>query len=177
MYDPKGENGHQGGTIAGPVVGQMLSEILPYLGIPSDETSSSNTNSSNLIMVPDVRNKTVAEAEKALKNAGFTTKSYVEGDANSILVKNQNPKPGNSISRNSIIVLYGEGNDISTSVMVPDLKGLNASQAIEALRSQNLNISIEGSGIVTTQDYLKDEQVPEGTIVKVKLKPTLTDAH
>ena len=177
LYDPKGENGHQGGTIAGPVVGQMLSEILPYLGIPSDETSSSNTNSSNLIMVPDVRNKTVAEAEKALKNAGFTTKSYVEGDANSILVKNQNPKPGNSISRNSIIVLYGEGNDISTSVMVPDLKGLNASQAIEALRSQNLNISIEGSGIVTTQDYLKDEQVPEGTIVKVKLKPTLTDAH
>lgn len=177
LYDPQGKNGHQGGTIAGPVVGQMLSEILPYLGIPSDESSSSSTNSSNLITIPDVRNKTVAEAEKALKDAGFTTKTYISGDANSTLVKNQNPKPGNSVPKNSIIVLYGEGNDISTSVTVPDLKGLNASQAIELLKSQNLNINIEGSGIVTTQDYLKDEQVPEGTIVKVKLKPTLKDAH
>ncbi len=177
LYDPQGKNGHQGGTIAGPVVGQMLSEILPYLGIPSDESSSSSTNSSNLITIPDVRNKTVAEAEKALKDAGFTTKTYISGDANSTLVKNQNPKPGNSVPKNSIIVLYGEGNDISTSVTVPDLKGLNASQAIELLKSHNLNINIEGSGIVTTQDYLKDEQVPEGTIVKVKLKPTLKDAH
>ena len=33
LYDPQGSNGHQGGTIAGPVVSQMLSEILPYLGI------------------------------------------------------------------------------------------------------------------------------------------------
>lgn len=177
LYDPQGSNGHQGGTIAGPVVGQMLSEILPELGIPSDELSSSNINTNNLITVPDVRNKTVAEAEKALKDAGFTTKIYVEGDKNTVLVKNQNPKPGNSIPRNSIIILYGEENDISTSVTVPDLKGLNASQAIELLKSRNLNISIEGSGIVTTQDYLKDDQVPEGTIIKVKLNPTLKDAH
>lgn len=177
LYDPKSSNGHQGGQVAGPVVGQMLSEILPELGIPSDEAPSSNTNSNNLITVPDVRNKTVAEAEKSLKAAGFTVKTYVNGDANNTLVKNQNPKPGNSIPRNSIIILYGEGNEISTSVTVPDLKGLNASQAIESLKSKNLNISIEGSGIVTTQDYLKDEQVPEGTIIKVKLKPTLTDAH
>lgn len=177
LYDPKGSNGHQGGQVAGPVVGQMLSEILPELGIPSDESTSSSTNSNNLITVPDVRNKTVAEAEKSLKEAGFTTKIYIEGDATDTLVKNQNPKPGNSLPRNSIIILYGEENDISTSVTVPDLKGLNASQAIETLKAQNLNISIEGSGTVTTQDYLKDEQVPEGTIIKVKLKPTLTDAH
>lgn len=177
LYDPQGENGHQGGQVAGPVVSQMLSEILPYLGIPSDETSSSDTNSDNLITVPDIRNKTVAEAEKALKNAGFQTKTYVNGDANTILVKDQTPKPGISLSKNSIIILYGEGSDIATSVTVPDLKGMNASEATSALKAKNLNISIEGSGIVVTQDYSKGEQVEEGTAIRVTLKQTLTDAH
>ena len=176
LYDPQGDS-HQGGTIAGPVVSQMLSEILPYLGVPSDSTVSDNTDSSNLITVPDVRNKTVAEAEKTLKNAGFTVKTYVNGDSNSILVEDQMPKPGISLAKNSIIILYGEGSSVTTSVTVPDLKGMNASQAASALKAKNLNISIEGSGIVLTQDYLKDEQVPEGTVVKVTLKQTVTNAQ
>ena len=175
LYDPPKDN-HQGGSLAGPVVSQMLSEILPYLGIPSTETNT-DTSSSNSIIVPDVRNKTVAEAEKILKNAGFTTKTYVNGDANSLLVVDQTPKPGSYLSKNSIIVLYGEGSNVATSVTVPDLKGMNASQAANALKSKNLNINIEGSGIVTSQDYAKDEQVQEGTIVKVTLKQNLTDAH
>lgn len=177
LYKPEGKNGHQGGQVAGPVVSQMLSEILPYLGVPSDEDASSNTNSSNLILVPDVRNKTVSEAEKILKETGFNTKAYVDGDPNTILVGDQTPKPGNSLIKGSIIVLYGQGNSVSTSVSVPDLRNMNASEAINALKSKNLNISMEGSGIVTTQDYAKDEQVPEGTIVKVTLKQTLTQVH
>lgn len=177
LYNPQGDNGHQGGQVAGPVVSQMLSEILPYLGVPSDESSSSSSNSNHYITVPDVRNKTVAEAEKILKAAGFTTKVYVEGDSNTLLVQEQTPKPGNSLAKNSMIVLYGQGSSVSTSVKVPDLKGMNASEASNALKSQNLNINIEGSGIVITQDYLKDEQVQEGTIVRVTLKQTLTDAH
>ncbi len=177
LYNPQGDNGHQGGQVAGPVVSQMLSEILPYLGVPSDESSSSSSNSNHYITVPDVRNKTVAEAEKILKAAGFTTKVYVEGDTNTLLVQEQTPKPGNSLAKNSMIVLYGQGSSVSTSVKVPDLKGMNASEASNALKSQNLNINIEGSGIVITQDYLKDEQVQEGTIVRVTLKQTLTDAH
>lgn len=175
LYDPP-KNNHQGGQLAGPVVSQMLSEILPYLEIPSSDTSS-DSSSSDLIIVPDVRNKTVAEAEKILKNAGFTTKSYVNGDSNSLLVVDQTPKPGAYLKKNSIIVLYGEGSDVATSVTVPDLKGMNASQAANTLKSKNLNISIEGSGTVISQDYAKDEQVQEGTIIKVTLKQNLTDAH
>ena len=177
LYDPKGDNGYQGGQVAGPVVSQMLSEILPYLGVASDATADSNSNSSNYITVPDVRNKTVAEAEKTLKDAGFTTKTYVNGDSNTILVQDQNPKPGSQLPKNSLIVLYGEGSTTSTSVTVPDLKGMNASQATSALKNVNLNINIEGSGTVITQDYLSGEQVPEGTIIKVNLRSTLTDAH
>lgn len=36
LYDPKGEAGHQGGVVAAPVGGQVLSEILPYLELTKD---------------------------------------------------------------------------------------------------------------------------------------------
>ena len=177
LYDPQNEKyGYQGGSVAAPVVSQMLSEILPYLGIPSDSIEEDNS-SDNLITVPDIRNKTITEAKKILSDAGFTCKVSTSGDENSTLVANQNPKPGSKLSTNSIIMLYGEDNNVETSVSVPDLSGMNLSQATSALRAKNLNISISGSGIVTTQDYAKDELVPEGTIINVTLKPTLTDAH
>ena len=176
LYDPPKSN-HQGGQLAGPVVSQMLSEILPYLAIPSSEETSNNNSNDNLIIVPDVRNKTVAEAEKILKNPGFTTKSYVAGDSNNTLVSDQTPKPGAYLSRNSIIVIYGSDSNVSTSVTVPDLKGMNASEATNTLRAKNLNIDIQGSGIVTSQDPIKEEQVQEGSIIKVTLKQNLTDAH
>ena len=176
LYDPQGSS-YQGGQVAGPVVSQMLSEILPYLGIPSDSSNSNTTDSNNLVAVPDVRNKTVAEAEKTLKSSGFSVKTYVNGDPNTLLVSDQMPKPGAYLSKSSVIILYGEGSNVSTSVTVPDLKGMGSSQAASVLKQQNLNINVEGSGTVITQDYLKGEQVPEGTIIKVTLKQTLTDAH
>ena len=176
LYKPEGKNGHNGGLVAGPVVSQMLSEILPYLGIPSDPSTTSNSNN-NLITVPDIRNKTVTEAEKALKEIGLSTKTHINGDSNTLLVEEQNPKPGSTLPKNSVVILYAEGSNISTSVTVPDLKGLNASQATSVLKSKNLNINIEGSGVVISQDYAKDEQVPEGTIIKVTLKQTTADTH
>ena len=43
--------------------------------------------------------------------------------------------------------------------------------------AKNLNIDIEGSGTVISQDPPKDSQVQEGSIVRVTLKQNLTDAH
>ena len=31
LYNPTGPNGHQGGGVAAPVAGKILSEVLPYL--------------------------------------------------------------------------------------------------------------------------------------------------
>ncbi len=39
-----------------------------------------------------LKKKTVTEAKKTLEDAGFTVKTYVKGDPNSILVSEQNPK-------------------------------------------------------------------------------------
>jgi stage V sporulation protein D (sporulation-specific penicillin-binding protein) len=33
LYNPTGEGGHQGGGVAAPIAGQILSEILPYLEV------------------------------------------------------------------------------------------------------------------------------------------------
>ena len=114
LYKPPKAN-HQGGTLAGPVVSQMLSEILPYLGVPSDADNSNE----NLITVPEVRNKTIAEAEKILKNKGFTTKIETSKNKNKTLVTDQVPKPGATLSKGSIIMLYDQ--DTRISATVPDL--------------------------------------------------------
>ena len=177
LYDPQNEEyGYQGGNVAAPVVSQMLSEILPYLGVPSDSTEEDN-HSENLITVLDIRNKTITEAKKILTDAGFDCKVVSSGDENSTLVADQNPKPGAQLAANSIIMLYGEGDTVATSVEVPDLSNMNLSQATNALKAKNLNISVTGSGIVKTQDYTAGELVPEGTIISVTLKQTLTNAH
>ena len=159
------KSNHQGGTLAGPVVSQMLSEILPYLGIPSDADSSDD---SDLVTVPEVRNKTIAEAEKVLKNAGFNVKISTSNDKNSTLVKEQVPKPGISLSKSSTIMLYDQ--DTRTSATVPDLTGKSKYQATSELKNANLNISVEGTGTVVSQDPPKGSNVDAGTVVKVTLK-------
>ena len=164
LYKPPVSN-HQGGTLAGPVVSQMLSEILPCLGVPSEEES---TDDDDLITVPEIRNKTITEAEKILKEKGFTSKITTSNDKNSTLVVDQVPKPGVSLSQGSIIMLYDQ--DTRTSTTVPDLTGKSKYQATQELKNANLNISIDGSGVVVSQDPPKGSNVDAGTVVKVTFK-------
>ena len=176
LYGPQGAS-HQGGTVAGPVVGQMLSEILPHLGIVSDADKDSSSETTS-IKLPDVTNKTVTEAKKILTAAGVTAKITTNGDANSLLVKDQVPKSGTSLNKGAIVMLYSEENNVRTSVTVPDLKGMSAAQATNVLKAKNLNIEIEGKvGTVVSQNYSKDSSVEEGTVIKVTLKDTSTAAH
>ena len=164
LYKPPASN-HQGGTLAGPVVSQMLTEILPHLGIPSDAES---TYDDDLITVPEIRNKTITEAEKILNEKGFVTKISTSNDKNSTVVVDQVPKPGVSLSEGSIIMLYDQATRTSTTV--PDLTGKSKYQATTELKNANLNISVDGSGTVVSQDPPKGSNVDAGTVVKVTLK-------
>ncbi len=164
LYKPPKSN-HQGGTLAGPVVSQMLTKILPYLGIPSNDT---NSDDSDLITVPEVRNKTIAEAEKILKEKGFTVNISTSNDKNSTTVIDQVPKPGATLSNGSIIMLYDQ--DARTSTTVPDLTGKSKYQSTTELKNANLNIDIDGTGIVVSQDPPKGSIVDAGTVVKVTLR-------
>ena len=164
LYNPQGSN-YYGGSIAAPVVSQILSEILPYLDIPSNESNSENTEQT--ISVPDVTNKTVAEAQKKLSEVGLEYSTSASADD---IVKEQVPPKGTSLTSGGIIKLYAEGNDDRVSQSVPDLIGVTYEQAKIMLKAKNLNIASTGSGIVIAQDPQEGTQVDEGTVINVTLQ-------
>ena len=167
--------GKHGGQVAAPVVSQMLTEILPYMGVPSD--SNISDDKSNMNYLPDVRNKTFTESIKNLANLGFNVKSITGKDKNSTVVYDQVPKPGVSLHKDSVIILYDDANSTRTSVTVPNLSMKSVYQVKSDLKSLNLNYSIDGSGTVVSQDPPPNSQVEEGTIIKVNLKQNGKSAH
>ena len=172
LYNPQGSN-YYGGSIAAPVVSQILSEVLPYLDIPSNDSSSENTEQT--ISVPDVTNKTVAEAQKKLNEVGLEYSTSASADD---IVKEQVPPKGTSLTSGGIIKLYAEGNNDRVSQSVPDLKGVTYEQAKIMLKAKNLNIASTGSGIVIAQDPQEGTQVDEGTVINVTLQEkTSTTQH
>ena len=146
IYDPKGDS-HQGGQVAGPVVNQILSEILPHLGVASDNSASStsNTNSTETSLLPDVTNKTIGEAKKLLKNSGFKVKITGDEDESKTLIVDQVPKPGVKLLKNSTIYLYTSNNNVRTSTKVPNLRGMSYAQVLNSINAANLNIIFDGS--------------------------------
>lgn len=172
LYGPQGKN-HYGGQISAPVVSQVLSEVLPYLGIPSNETSSSTTTAST-ITIPDLKGKTVTEAKNILSDLGIDIVTKASGDE---IIINQTPKAGVSLAKGGIVKIYTENENTSVSVSVPDLKGKNLTAAKSTLKGKNLNIQAEGSGVVVSQDVQVGTTVEEGTIIKVTLQDTTTELH
>ncbi len=166
LYDTV-DNSSQGSTIAGPIMSNILKEILEYKNITSENTKIDNA--SNEVTIPNVTNKTVTEAEKILKNAGLDVNLSVSGDKNSTLVTAQVPSANTKVLMNSIVTLYSEENSVRTSVTVPDLTGLSLSQAKDLLKEKNLNISYTGSGLVVSQSKKEGDKVEESSIIDVKL--------
>ena len=171
LYGPQASN-HYGGRIAAPAVSQILTEVLPYLDIPSNNTEV--TNQDELITVPNVENKTYAEAKKVIENAGLTFKC--EGQADDI-IKEQMPKSGTQLISGGIVKTYVEGNDARVSQTVPDLKGVTLSQAKIMLKAKNLNISSTGDGIVIAQDPKAGKEADEGTVINVTLQQETTKSQ
>ncbi len=176
LYDPTAGS-HQGGQTAGPVTRQIMSEVLPYLGIASSNTESDD-RTENLIHVPSLENKTVAEAKQILEQSGFTVNVNITGDENTVLVTDQTPKPGTSLEKGSIICLQTTESDVKNMVKVPNIKEMTIVQAKNELKSRNLNIKIDGeSGIVVSQDPTFDTEVEEGTVINVVVKKELKDGQ
>lgn len=167
LYGPQGEL-KGGGSIAAPVVAQILSEVLPYLGIPSNASD----DEVETITLPNVENKTIAEAKKILEKEGF--ECIVSGNDEDI-VSSQMPVAGTSLIEGSIIKLYTEDNDTRVSQTVPNLKGMSLSEAKAALKNKNLNIKYTGSGKVTSQDVTSGAKVEEGTVISVVLKEEIDE--
>jgi len=170
LYGLKKSSPHTGSMVAAPVASQVLSEVLPYLGIPSDmSTDSTATKTKSL---PNVKNKTVAEAKKVLEKAGFNCK--ISGESKDIVTE-QVPKEGTALLPDATVLLYTKKNDTRVSQTVPKLKGLTYTEAKAALKKKNLNIKITGSGIVTSQDIAAGTSVEEGTVISVTLQKKIVE--
>ena len=169
LYGPEGEN-RSGSSAAAPVVSQILSEVLPYLEVPSDTTDSNSFVET--ITLSNVKNKTVAEAKKIIENQGF--ECVISGN-NDDIVSEQMPVAGTALIEGSIVKLYTEDNDTRVSQTVPSLRGMSLSEAKAALKNKNLNIKYSGSGKVTSQDITAGTSVEEGTVIEVVLQQEITE--
>lgn len=176
LHDPQGK--HQGGQTCGPYVGKMLSEILPSLGLNSNDIQTTTITENTLISanskvtVPDVRNKTLAEARKILAQSGLKLNISTEGNESSLVITSQIPESGTSVLNGSIVSLYTTKNDTRVSVPVPNLIGLTIEEAQSKLSSNKLNITFSeasSSGTITAQDIKANSMVEEGTVIKVTI--------
>ena len=167
LFDtPMGESGYYGGQLAGPVVGGLMGEVLPYLGIEpvysADEQSRAN------VIVSSITGYNITDAAVKLQRAGLKVKTVGSGDT----VISQYPAYGTSVAAGSTIIAYTEVG-ASSMVTVPDLVGKNPSATYSALTALGLNIKEEGaysgnSGVtVSAQSPAAGDKVPMGTVVTV----------
>ncbi len=169
LYGPK-KGSHHGSTSAAPVVAQILKEVLPYLGIPSDMSESGTKY--HTTSLPNVKNKTVAEAKKKIEKAGFNCK--ILGSSEDIVTE-QMPRAGTPLLSKATVLLYTEGNDTRVSQKVPNLKGMTITEAKAALKKKNLNIRVTGSGVVISQEIIAGTSVEEGTVISVTLQKRVVE--
>ena len=179
LYGLQGNADHQGGQVAAPFVSKILTETLPYLGIESTATAEEELQSINsLITVPKVKDLTIVEAKQQLENLGFKVICNSSLDPNTTLVIDQVPKYGMRLQEGAVVCLYTSNEDIRNKTVVPNVKDMTAEQAINSLKSKNLNIQIDGTtGTVVSQEPTYETEVEEGTVVNIVIKDTLTGSQ
>lgn len=173
LYDPRGTQGHQGGTVCAPVVGNIIDETLRYLDINPSYTVEETTTEETI--VTDVTGKKYVEAKKIFEQAGFNIASDNDIKDDEI-IQEQIPKAGASLISGATIRVYTDKNSKKQTTTVPDVRGKSKAKAISKLKSSGLNIRVIGNGNAIIQDPSAGETVTKGSIVTVKFVDT-TDLH
>lgn len=166
--EPNNPASHGGGTIVAPVVRNVLSEVLPYLGIDTiyseDDVRIMDT------MVPNVVGKSIDEATEAIEAKGMTVRIIGDGDT----VTGQIPSGSKSAPKSSTVVLTTTSDGEVPMTTVPDLVGKSPTAVAQAVKNKNLNIRYSGtgyessSGVAKSQDIPAGSKVEQGTVVTVE---------
>ena len=171
LDDPSSESGIyiSGGQMAAPVVGKMMADILPYLGVEPEYSDSELAAADRT--VPDVSGMSLTEARSALTEAGLNCRVIGEGDT----VTDQLPRAGAVIASGSEVLLYAGQSPSPVEETMPDLRGLSYEAAIEKLRGLGLYVTA-GNGVTDAQSELisgqsiaPGESVEHGTVIEVTL--------
>lgn len=166
LDEPHGANIY-GGTIAAPVSGQIMADILPYLGLEPQYTEAELAVMD--MRAPNVVGKSVKDAETAIKAEGLHPKIVGDGAT----VERQVPSSTQSVSKNGVVVLYTEGGGNKKMVTVPALTGLTVSGVNTAVSNANLNVTFSGasltaSGVISYRQSIEpNQEVEAGTTITV----------
>ena len=96
---------YYGGTVAGPVMQELLQNILPYLGIePQYNEKEAAEAAETVTTVPDLTGMTLGEAKNALFQAGLSAEVEKEGET----IVRQTPPAGETVNKGTKVILSME---------------------------------------------------------------------
>lgn len=165
LDDPRSVNDYASQIVA-PVVGNIVSEIAPYLGLETDPT----TVITGSVRVPYLINHDTSASQATLNQSGLV--HQVIGNGTTVLA--QYPEAGMTAPAGSVVYLYTESEEMEM-VTVPDVTGKTATAANQLLTAASLNPgNSNGSQVVQSQNPAAGTEVPKGTVVNLEVVDTTT---
>ena len=165
LDDPNNARTDYSSILAAPVVGNIISEIAPYLGITTDGIDRSQTT----VKVPNLVSKEWSNAQVALNNKGLKHQ-LVESESSqtAAVVTYQYPHAGAEVASGTTIYLYTDTYS-GSHTEVPDVSGKSADFARQMLTAAGLNCQVAGesTGTVQSQSEAAGASVQKGTVVTI----------
>ena len=160
--DPRWEN-DSANSIVAPVVGNIISEIAPYLGIERDP----EYDTSATVRVPPIvgtNNDSWVNAQVELNKVGLSHE-LVGGTGTVIYMY---PGTATELPVGSTVYLYTQSTTDEMTT-VPNVVGKSGDFAVQMLKASGINASLEGDGsaLVTAQSVAEGESVPKGTLITI----------
>ena len=144
-----------GGAMAAPTVGAILGDLLPYLNVKKE------AGAEQWVPLKDYRGLTKNEALKQAKDQKILIKTAgTEEKATA-----QIPLPGQNVPEGSEILLYFGEEPESSSVEMPDFRGMNRQQAGELAMSLGLYLEPRGNPDPASNVKVVSQSLGPGNIV------------
>ena len=149
--------------VVAPVVGNIISEIAPYLGIEQD----ADYNPTGTVTVQTCLDYTWTNAQVTLNRLGLKHKLIGPSSGNIVY---QYPVGGSVVPAGSTIYLY-TATDQNSMTTTPDVVGKTGTFAEQMLKAANLNVQFAGdsSGKVVAQDVEAGTSAAYGTIITLTM--------
>ena len=166
MLDEPQKNNQYGSVIAAPVVGNILADILPYLGFEPSYTEEELSSAD--MATPYLINYGLQEAQSTLVQAGLEYRVVGSGTT----VVGQTPGAAMPIPGGGTVVLYTEEGE-KTTASVPYVIGKTGNEANRLILNAGFNIKIEGESlehegcVAVAQSIEAGENAEIGTVITV----------
>ena len=162
LDDPRWVKDYASQVVA-PVVGNIISEIAPYLGIEQD----ADYNPTGTVTVQTCLNYTWTNAQVTLNRLGLKHKLIGPSSGNIVY---QYPVGGSVVPAGSTIYLY-TATDQNSMTTTPDVVGKTGTFAEQMLKAANLNVQFAGDsgGKVVAQDVEAGTSAAYGTIITLTM--------